>query len=77
MQVSQGGCVLHVSEHHGDACPGAALRIEVDDLDDFNQRLLAKKYTNARPGIKTQEWGMREMTVTDPFGNRLIFFSEN
>ena len=25
LQVSRDGCVLHLSEHHGDACPGAAL----------------------------------------------------
>ena len=33
LQVSRDGCVLHLSEHHGDASPGAALRIETDALD--------------------------------------------
>jgi len=32
-QVSREGCVLHLSEHHGDASPGAAMRIESTDLD--------------------------------------------
>lgn len=27
LQVSLGECVLHLSEHHGDASPGAAVRI--------------------------------------------------
>jgi catechol 2,3-dioxygenase-like lactoylglutathione lyase family enzyme len=35
MQVSGDACVLHLSEHHGDCCPGAAMRIEVSDLDAF------------------------------------------
>jgi uncharacterized glyoxalase superfamily protein PhnB len=74
MQISSGACVLNLSEHHGDACPGAAVRIEIDPLDDYNQALLDKKYKYARPGIQVQPWGMREMTITDPFGNRLIFF---
>ena len=33
MQVSREGCVIHLSEHHGDACPGATLRIETGPLD--------------------------------------------
>jgi hypothetical protein len=28
---AQGYCVLHLSEHHGDGSPGAAIRIETDD----------------------------------------------
>ncbi|TWO73210.1 VOC family protein [Caenimonas sedimenti] len=74
MQVSRDGCVLHLSEHHGDATPGSALRIETEGLDEFQQSLLAKQYKNARPGIEQAPWG-RDMTVQDPFGNRLVFSS--
>ena len=73
MQISSGACVIHLSEHHGDCCPGAALRIAAEQLDTFRQRLLATHYKYARPGIESTPWGTREMTVTDPFGNRLIF----
>lgn len=73
MQVSKDDCVLHISEHHGDCCPGAALRIETSGLDDYQQALLAKAYANARPSIETTPWGSRDMTVRDPFGNRLVF----
>lgn len=31
LQVSRDGLILHLSEHHGDCCPGAALRVEVED----------------------------------------------
>jgi hypothetical protein len=64
--------VLHLSEHHGDCCPGAALRISVDDLDALHAELTTRAYAHARPAIVTQPWG-RDMPVTDPFGNRLIF----
>ena len=72
MQVSRGECVLHLSEHYGDALPGSAIRIDTNDLDAFHAELAAKNYKYARPGINTQPWG-REVSVKDPFGNRLIF----
>ena len=71
-QVSRGGCVLHLSEHHGDATPGSALRIEVEGLDELHAELTAKNYRHARPAIEQQPWG-RDMAVKDPFGNRLVF----
>ncbi|WP_137920622.1 glyoxalase superfamily protein [Hydrogenophaga sp. 2FB] len=74
MQVSRGGCVLHLSEHHGDACPGAAVRIETDELDAFHAQLTAAQYKYARPGIETTPWDSREVRIADPFGNRLTFF---
>ncbi len=72
MQLSMGDCVIHLSEHHGDASPGAALRIEVDDLENYQKKLIGKQYKNARPGINEVPWGL-EMPIGDPFGNRLIF----
>jgi uncharacterized glyoxalase superfamily protein PhnB len=74
MQISKDTCLLHLSEHHGDCCPGGAVRIEVDEIDAFNARLLEKTYGFARPGIEERPYGAREMVVTDPFGNRLIFW---
>ena len=32
MQVSRDDCVLHISEHHGDCSPGAAVRIAVEAM---------------------------------------------
>ncbi|MEO4048976.1 glyoxalase superfamily protein [Pseudomonas sp. CAU 1711] len=72
-QVSRDGCVLHLSEHHGDACPGAALRIESDALDALHRALEQKGYGYARPVIEAMSWGSRDMSVRDPFGNRLTF----
>jgi len=73
MQVSRDACVLHLSEHHGDCCPGAAMRIETTALDEYQNELLEKHYKNSRPGIQEMPWGSRDMSITDPFGNRLVF----
>ena len=73
LQVARGDCVLHLSEHHGDCCPGAALRIAVDDIDGLHAELSGKQYAYARPGIEDTPWETRELSVRDPFGNRLTF----
>lgn len=75
MQISKDGCVLHLSEHHGDASPGAAIRVEADDLDALHGELISKKYKYARPAIEETSWGTRDMSIKDPFGNRLTFTS--
>ncbi|NMI04078.1 VOC family protein [Paenibacillus sp. SZ31] len=73
MQISLDSIVIHLSEHHGDCTPGAALRVETDNLDALHGALRQKEYKHARPGIEETPWNSREMTVTDPFGNRIIF----
>ncbi|SFC39777.1 Uncharacterized conserved protein PhnB, glyoxalase superfamily [Polaromonas sp. OV174] len=75
MQISKGDCLIHLSEHHGDCSPGAALRIECNELEAFQQQLLAKSYKYARPGIEDMPWGSKDMSIRDPFGNRLTFTS--
>jgi catechol 2,3-dioxygenase-like lactoylglutathione lyase family enzyme len=75
LQVSKDGCVLHLSEHHGDGAPGAAMRIETNELEEFHRQLLAKQYKYARPGIEDTPWHSKEMSIADPFGNRLTFTS--
>jgi uncharacterized glyoxalase superfamily protein PhnB len=74
--LSKGECLVHVSEHHGDCSPGAAIRIETDELEAFVAELLAKNYKYCRPGIEETPWGTRETSVQDPFGNRLTFYQK-
>lgn len=74
MQVSRAGAVLHLSEHHGDATPGSAVRIGTTGLDQLAAALREKSYKFARPGIQEQPWGLRELTVSDPSGNRIVFY---
>jgi catechol 2,3-dioxygenase-like lactoylglutathione lyase family enzyme len=73
MQISMGDCVLHLSEHHGDCCPGAAAWIEYDGLEEYNAALLKKNYRGWKPSVESTEWGTRDMTLKDPFGNRVTF----
>jgi uncharacterized glyoxalase superfamily protein PhnB len=75
-EVSRDGCVLHLSEHYGDATPGSAVRISVEDIAALHRELVAKPYRFARPGLCETPWQTREISVTDPFGNRLHFFEE-
>lgn len=76
MQIRLGEAVLHLSEHHGDATPGSAIRIECSDIDELLAALQAKEYRFANPGILDQSWGCREIILTDPFGNRVVFFND-
>lgn len=76
MQVSKDDCVIHLSEHHGDCSPGAAIRIEMTGLAAYHQRLLDKRYKFARPGLEEPPWGGQEMTIVDPFGNRLTLWEQ-
>lgn len=73
MGVSRDGFQLMLSEHHGDGTPGTHVRIDVVGLDELYAELAKKNYRYMNPSIQTQEWGMRELRVVDPFGNQLIF----
>jgi glyoxalase superfamily protein len=69
------GCIIHLSEHYGDCCHGAAVRIETNELETFQKQLLAKNSKYARPGIEQMPWGTSDMSIADPSGNRLTFTS--
>ena len=77
MQVSRDGCLLQLSGHFGDCCPGAAIRITTTDVDAYQAELLAKQYKHARPGVTEAPWGGREMSIQDPAGNRLTFYNRD
>jgi uncharacterized glyoxalase superfamily protein PhnB len=76
-QVSLGDCRIHLSEHHGDAAPGSAVRIAIDEIDAYHAAIMAKGYKYMRPGIETTPWRTREIKVIDPAFNRLMFFSSD
>lgn len=73
LQVSLENLVLHLSEHYGDACPGATVFIRLHGLADYHRQLHAKNYAYLRPGLGPSEHGSLCMEVVDPFGNRLRF----
>ncbi|MDG4903674.1 glyoxalase/bleomycin resistance/extradiol dioxygenase family protein [Mesorhizobium sp. WSM3866] len=74
MGIARDGCELHLSEHHGDGSPGAHVRIETDGIAELHREFKAKNYRFNRPGLETTPWQTKEVTVIDPFGNRLTFF---
>lgn len=74
MQVSKDGCVIHLSGHYGDCCPGGAVRIDTSGVQELCQTLRNKDYKHAKPGCCRTEWQTIEMSIQDPFGNKLTFY---
>lgn len=70
-QVSRGGAKLHLSEHHGDASPGAAVVLISPDVNALEAQLRRHPST-VHPVVETADWGL-SLTVQDPFNNRLTF----
>ncbi|ASY68079.1 glyoxalase superfamily protein [Sinorhizobium fredii] len=71
-QVSRSGLKLHLSEHAGDATPGGNMCVYMRGIRAFHKELLAKNYRYMRPGLEDE--GTRlELTVIDPFNNRIRF----
>ena len=73
MQIQRDGIVLHLSEHHGDCCPGSTVFVRMSGLEEFHRELSAKRYGYLRPGIERMPWGADQMQLHDPFGNRIRF----
>ncbi|MCB0339506.1 MAG: hypothetical protein KDD53_07880 [Bdellovibrionales bacterium] len=73
MQISKDDCIIQLSEHHEGCSPGAAINIAVLGLDQFCADLNLKQYKYSRPEIHKTAWGTRDMTITDPFANKLNF----
>lgn len=71
-QVSRDGCVLHLSEHHGDASPGSTVRVQIADVRALQRQLLESPVYPLRIGLSEQPWG-DDLAMPDPFGNRIIF----
>jgi catechol 2,3-dioxygenase-like lactoylglutathione lyase family enzyme len=72
LELERSGVTLHLSEHYGDAAPGAVMFIRIDDIATLHAELNAKNFRSARPAIVQQDWG-QVMQIDDPFGNRLRF----
>jgi len=73
MQVSRSSVALHLTEHHGDASPGAHVHVEMRGIRAFHTELLGKHYRFSRPGLEEAPWGALTCQVPDPFGNRISF----
>ncbi len=72
-QLSRGPVLRFLSEHFGDGTPGTHVLIRMTGIDALHADLTAKHYRHARPGIEDRPWGARDVSVSDPFGNRITF----
>jgi catechol 2,3-dioxygenase-like lactoylglutathione lyase family enzyme len=73
MRVSRGDIAIHLSEHHGDGTPGSLVYVYMTGVRDLHRELIEKNYRYNRPDLLEQDWGMTELTVVDPFNNRITF----
>lgn len=73
MQISRGDAVLHLTEHHGDATPGAHILLRAEGIATFQAELAGKSYRYAKPGLDDWVGGGKCVVVTDPFMNKLTF----
>src|SRR5262245_39868135 len=76
MQVSRAGLTLHLSEHHGDACPGSTVFFWMQGIDEYHGEIMSKGYRYLRPGVDETFYGAKCMQVHDPFGNKIRFNEE-
>jgi hypothetical protein len=63
---------MHLSEHAGDASPGARVFVPISGAKAFQKELISKNYPYMRPGLEQAPWGL-EVSVIDPFSNRITF----
>lgn len=70
--IQRAGLKLHLSEHHGDASPGATVFVPMRNILALRDELQAKRYSYGRPDVEEFDWGL-VMQVYDPFGNRIRF----
>jgi catechol 2,3-dioxygenase-like lactoylglutathione lyase family enzyme len=72
-QVSRSSTVLHLSEHHGDGSPRAAVWIPVHDVYKLHEELLGRADAPLQPAVEPDAPGGPTMQIVDPDGNKLRF----
>ena len=73
MQITRAGCVLHLTEHYGDCCPGTTVFFWMRGIEAFHKEITEKNYGYMRPGLQRTFYDSLCVEVIDPFGNKLRF----
>lgn len=73
VQISRDGLTLHLSEHHGDCCPGSTVFVWMTGIEDFHREISTKDYPYSNPGLETTFYDAKCVQVTDRFNNRIRF----
>lgn len=64
---------IHLSEHYGDATPGSKVFIVCDEIKNYYDELQSRPYKYYRPCLEKTFYGSLELSIQDPFGNKLSF----
>jgi hypothetical protein len=70
--LKRGPIELHLSPFRGDATTGSAVFVWMTGVDAYRRELVINGSGFEVPETVDQTWG-RELTIIDPFGNRLRF----
>ena len=70
MQLTRDGMTFYLSQHVMDRALGGLLRLFVDRVDEWHAELRRRSIAIELPPTD-QPWGLREMHLVDPDGNRL------
>jgi catechol 2,3-dioxygenase-like lactoylglutathione lyase family enzyme len=70
LQLSRDGMIFYLSQHVMDCAVGGLIYLFVDSVDDWHAQLRRNGVAIELPPTD-QPWGLREMHLVDPDGNRL------
>jgi catechol 2,3-dioxygenase-like lactoylglutathione lyase family enzyme len=70
LQVTRDGMTFYLSQHAMDCAVGGLIHLFVDSVDDWHAELRGRGVVPELPPTD-QPWGLREMHLLDPDGNRL------
>ena len=70
LQLSRDGMIFYLSQHVMDCAVGGLIHLFVDSVDDWYAQLVRNGVAIELPPTD-QPWGLREMHLLDPDGNRL------
>ena len=73
LQVSKGSLILHLTEHHGDCCPGSTVFVWMTGIEQFHAEITSRGYGYMRPALEKTFYNSLCIEVADPFGNRIRF----
>ena len=73
ISIAKDDIKIHLSEHYGDATPGSKVFIVCNEIEKYYAELQSRPYKYYRPGLEKTFYGSLEVSVQDPFGNKLSF----
>jgi hypothetical protein len=66
MQVSRSELLPHLTEHHGDCCPGSTVFVRMTGIGESHRQITSKGDKFLRPGVETTFYNARCVEVNHP-----------